>query len=125
MVVNSKSEGTALSKLESISEDLRPDWAKQLESSTEEYQYNKRVENIKNNSLAIDTNSIDRDKFYVKNCGECPFYEEFLQEVEPITGLVGKGRCHKRNEDEIWSTRASCEWTRGKTFGELLELRLE
>lgn len=59
----------------------------------------------------------------VKNCGQCPFFELFLKEYEPILDKeVGKGVCHKYNEDEVWETRASCNFANQMPVNELEEL---
>lgn len=45
----------------------------------------------------------------VKNCGQCPFFERFLEEYEREIGKkIGKGVCHKYKEDEVWETRTAC-----------------
>lgn len=55
----------------------------------------------------------------IKNCGECPFFEWFLEEYEEGVGMVGKGRCHKLNEDEVWETRTPCNYALGLSIEEL------
>ena len=57
----------------------------------------------------------------IKNCGECPFFEWFLEEFENGVGMVGKGRCHKWNQDEIWETTTPCSYAEGKSIYELTE----
>lgn len=59
------------------------------------------------------------DNCNVANCGECPFFEGFLDEYEPGVGMVEKGRCHKWNEDEIWATKAPCGFAENHSIEEL------
>lgn len=59
------------------------------------------------------------DNCNVVNCGECPFFEGFLEEYEPGVGMVEKGRCHKWNEDEIWATKAPCDFAEKHSVAEL------
>lgn len=55
----------------------------------------------------------------IRNCSECPFFEWFLEEYEEGFGMVGKGRCHKYDQDEIWETKASCPYAENRTREEL------
>ena len=55
----------------------------------------------------------------IKNCGECPFFVSFLEEYEPLVGMVEKGRCHKWNKDEIWATKVPCSYVESMTKREL------
>lgn len=56
----------------------------------------------------------------VKNCEKCPFFEWFLDEYEPCMGKkVSKGICHKYHENEVWGTRASCDFVRKTSIEEL------
>lgn len=57
----------------------------------------------------------------VHNCGECPYFEPFVQEEEAGVGLVTKGRCHYHNEDEIWETKTPCSHVEGKSIDDLCE----
>ena len=54
-----------------------------------------------------------------KNCGGCPFFECFLEEYEEGMGMVGKGRCHKWDKDEIWATRTPCGYAESRSLKEL------
>lgn len=55
----------------------------------------------------------------VANCGECPFFEVFLEEHEPGIGMVEKGRCFKWNKDEIWATKVPCGFAENRSIEEL------
>ena len=55
----------------------------------------------------------------VKNCGECLFFESFFKEFENSVGIVEKGKCHKWNQDEIWGTKAPCNYVQNKSIEEL------
>lgn len=56
----------------------------------------------------------------VKNCGQCPFFERFLEEYEAGIGKkVGKGVCHKYKEDEVCETRTACSFAEQTPINEL------
>lgn len=57
----------------------------------------------------------------IKNCGECPFFESFLEEYESSVGMVEKGRCHKWNEDEIWEIKTPCDYAKSMTIMKLID----
>lgn len=59
---------------------------------------------------------------HVKNCGECPFYEWFLDEFEESIGKnVGKGRCHKFGIDERFDIAAPCFYAEFTPIPELVK----
>lgn len=55
----------------------------------------------------------------INKCGECPFFEWFIDELEDGIGMVGKGRCHKWNEDEILETKTACSYIKNHSIEEL------
>lgn len=61
-----------------------------------------------------------RMKKYVKNCGECPFYEWFFDEFDLSIGKkVGKGKCYKFDKDERYDIAAPCFYAEKATISEL------
>lgn len=44
----------------------------------------------------------------ITNCGECPLFEYAYEEFEAGVGFIGKGKCHKNNE-EVRETKPACD----------------
>lgn len=58
----------------------------------------------------------------INNCGECPFFEWYLDEYEPLVkSKVGKGRCRKF-DNEIWETKSPCYFAEESHILELEQL---
>ena len=60
---------------------------------------------------------------YIKNCGECPFFENFVKEYDYSVGMIiEKGRCHKWHEDEIYETKTPCKYAESMTKTALIDV---
>lgn len=51
----------------------------------------------------------------IKNCGQCPNWEWFLDE-----NGIGMGRCTKLHIDEVPETRCSCEYAHDRSAEEII-----